>query len=111
MCAKIILPSIVATVLLATSVRAADLAPLPSAVPAGYEVDTPQYRLSYHRKKFVRRHIVPETVIIERPIIVERPVVVERPIELRIIEEPILISPYPAYEEPDDDVLTIEEPY
>jgi hypothetical protein len=112
---KIILPSIVASVLLAsTSAHAADLVPLHSPVMAGYEVDTPDYHYPYpHRKKFVRRHVIPETVIIERPIVVERPVVIERPVELRIIEEPILVSPYPTYEEPDDDadVLTIEEPY
>ena len=92
--ANIVLSWIVASVLLAsTSARAADLFPLHS-----YEVDTP---------------VIPETVIMDRPIVVEQPVVIERPVELRIIEEPILVSPYPADGEPDDDddVLTIEEPY
>ena len=100
---KWIVPAFVASVLLAsTSARAADLGgPAAAPVLVGYQAATPYYGYPDG----------PETVIIDRPVVVERPVMVERPVE--IIEEPILVDPYPTYDEPDDvdDIYTVDEPY
>jgi hypothetical protein len=107
---KLIVPAFVASVLLAsTSARAADLGSAPVLV--GYTAATPYYVYPHHVRKYVPRHFGRETVVIDRPVVVERPVVIERPVE--IIEEPILVDPYPAYDEPDDgdDIYSVEEPY
>ena len=109
---KIVVPAFVVSLLLAsTSARAADLGPTPTPVLAGYHVATPYYGYPHHVRKLVPRYFDRETIIIDRPVVVERPVVIERPGE--IIEQPILVDPYPTYDEPDDgdDIYTIEEPY
>jgi hypothetical protein len=109
---KIVVPAFVVSLLLAsTSARAADLGPTPTPVLAGYHIATPYYGYPHHVRKFVPRYFDRETIIIDRPVVVERPVVIERPVE--IIEQPILVDPYPTYDEPDDgdDIYTIEEPY
>jgi hypothetical protein len=107
---KFIVPAFVASVLLAsTSAGAADLGSASAPVLAGYHVATPYYGYPHHVRKFAPRHFARETIIIDRP--VERPVVIERPVE--IIEQPVLVDPYPTYDEPDDgdDIYSVEEPY
>jgi hypothetical protein len=109
---KLIVPAFVASVLLAsTSARAADVGSGPAPVLVGYQAATPYYGYPHHVRKYVSRHFGRETVIIDRPVVVERPLVIEQPVE--IIEEPILVDPYPTYDEPDegDDIYTVEEPY